>query len=582
MSKKLLTFVLSIMMAFTMTPMIAFANETPETDIEEEIIDTTEPIEVSEPVEEYTEQTDEQVDATSRESVEDVDVEQKMMVQEVPAVQLQKTTSSYAKKMRIYALYLYRSNGSKVSSDRFGDAVLIESNGKYLLMDTGSSQPIKGSTTVIQSSLVNILKKMGVKELDIYISHLHSDHTGGLYALCHDSGLKVNTVFLPDLGTCENYYTPGGDTIQERFVVNLDRINGANVVFLKPSFKAHKDIVFNGVTYASGATVTDNFCVGGVSFKVIGPVGTYTPSQFASQDGKCGTMEGHCLNNCSLSTIIQCGNVKYFTCGDVEKQEESALVGKYRYGLNSDIMKLSHHSLYTSNTSTFLSRITPMWSFEENHGYLGGSVDASIKTASGYGFNLAIASNKKSFMIDVQNNKVRIYKDSNGNNKIDEVPVRGWVKCGSHYQYYDGSGYIHKGWNWLGGYLYYMSGSSGFRYTGTCKINGTKVKFNSYGRLTSHKKPAKVTARSAKAKAGHKITVKWRKASRTSRYQIYRSTSKNGTYTYINTVSSKARAYTNGGLVKGKRYYYKVRAIRYVAGGTMYGSFSKVKSARAR
>lgn len=583
MPKRTLAVILSLIMAVSMMPMFAFASEIPS----EPATETTEATEPTEPATEAAESATDIVESAGEiEEPMNVTEEEKEeagpTVRTVPAVQLQKSTSAYAKKMRIYALYLYRSNGSKVTSDRFGDAVLIESNGKYLLMDTGSSQPIKGSKAVVKSSIVSILKKMGVKELDIYISHLHSDHTGGLEDICHASGIKVNNVFLPDLGTCEKYYTPGGDTIQERYAVNLERIGNANVVFLKPSFRAHKDIVYNGITYAKGATVTDNFCVGGVSFKVIGPVGTYAPSQFASQHNKCGTMEGHCLNNCSLTTMVQCGNVKYLTCGDAEKQEEAALVKKYGNGLNSDIMKLSHHSLYTSNTSSFLSRITPTWSFEENHGYSGSSVDASIKTASGHGFNLAIASNKKSMMIDVQNNRVRIYKDSNLNYRIDEVPVRGWVKCGTHYQYYDGAGYIHKGWNWLGGYLYYMNGNSGFRYTGTCNINGTKVKFNSYGRLTSHKKPAKVSARSAKAKSGHKIQIKWRKAARTSRYQIYRSTSKNGTYVYVNTVSSKARTYTNGGLTAGRYYYYKVRAIRYVAGGTMYGSFSKVKSAKAK
>ena len=49
--------------------------------------------------------------------------------------------------INIYAIYMTRDDGKAVSSDRYGDAVLIESNGKYLLMDTGSITPIKKSRT---------------------------------------------------------------------------------------------------------------------------------------------------------------------------------------------------------------------------------------------------------------------------------------------------------------------------------------------------------------------------------------------------------------------------------------------------
>ncbi len=54
--------------------------------------------------------------------------------------------------------------------DYYGDATLLYSGGKYLLIDTGTED--NGPRYVI-----NYLKKKGVRKLDIYISHYHDDHS---------------------------------------------------------------------------------------------------------------------------------------------------------------------------------------------------------------------------------------------------------------------------------------------------------------------------------------------------------------------------------------------------------------------
>ena len=83
----------------------------------------------------------------------------------------------------------------------------------------------------------------------------------------------------------------------------------------------------------------------------------------------------------------------------------------------------------------------------------------------------------------------------------------------------------------------------------------------------------------------NKITVKWDKVDGADGYQIYRATSKTGTYTLKKTVTSGSTlSYTNTGLTTGKTYYYKVRAYKFVVGSDscdkVYGSFSTVKSAK--
>jgi len=74
-----------------------------------------------------------------------------------------------------------------------------------------------------------------------------------------------------------------------------------------------------------------------------------------------------------------------------------------------------------------------------------------------------------------------------------------------------------------------------------------------------------------------KTTVKavWKKVAGAGGYQIYRSTSKNGTYAKIKTLSKHATTYLSRNLTQ-KQYYYKMRAYKNVNGKRVYGSFSSV------
>lgn len=56
-----------------------------------------------------------------------------------------------------------------------------------------------------------------------------------------------------------------------------------------------------------------------------------------------------------------------------------------------------------------------------------------------------------------------------------------------------------------------------------------------------------------------KIKLTWKKISGAEKYKIYRATSKNGKYTYMNTVTGTS--YINKTAKAGKKYYYKVVAV---------------------
>lgn len=104
-------------------------------------------------------------------------------------------------------------------------------------------------------------------------------------------------------------------------------------------------------------------------------------------------------------------------------------------------------------------------------------------------------------------------------------------------------------------------------------VNGSKK-----GTFSTKKyaKPAlkKTTGAAAKASSYNSIKISWSKVNGAKGYQVYRATSKSGTYSKIKTTTSTS--YTNTSLIVGKTYYYKVRAYRVVNGSTKYGSYSSI------
>lgn len=73
-----------------------------------------------------------------------------------------------------------------------------------------------------------------------------------------------------------------------------------------------------------------------------------------------------------------------------------------------------------------------------------------------------------------------------------------------------------------------------------------------------------------------RIKLTWSdRSSNETGFQIWRSTSANGTYTLINTTGANITTYTNTGLTANTRYFYKVRAIN----GAVNSNFSNTANA---
>ncbi len=93
----------------------------------------------------------------------------------------------------------------------------------------------------------------------------------------------------------------------------------------------------------------------------------------------------------------------------------------------------------------------------------------------------------------------------------------------------------------------------------------------------------KIGTPTAKVSSGSKkATISWSKVNAISGYELHMSTSSNGKYSLIKTVSSSTTKYTKSNLIKGKTYYFKIRAYKSVNGKKVYSSYSIIMPVTAK
>lgn len=93
----------------------------------------------------------------------------------------------------------------------------------------------------------------------------------------------------------------------------------------------------------------------------------------------------------------------------------------------------------------------------------------------------------------------------------------------------------------------------------------------------------KTTVSNVKSTGYNKLKVTWKAVPGATSYDIYRSSSKNGSYSKVKTIDDvKTVSWTDKGVTTGKTYYYKIKATVALEGGTSKTSgYSNVKSGKA-
>ena len=206
-----------------------------------------------------------------------------------------------------------------------GDAILLESNNHYAMIDTGYK------STDDNKFVYNYLKSIGVKELDfILITHNHSDHIGGAEYLIK-SDINIDKFYI------KTYI--GKD---DESSLNIDNYN--NVIKALNNKKI--PIVYIEKSFKDGDSIT----LSDMNIKL------YNTVQLMNQSGYVGGNE----NNNSVMELVIVNNKKIFLTADSYSgsimEKLSKEIGKV------DVMKLPHHGFSScSLNSERAKRLSPSY-----------------------------------------------------------------------------------------------------------------------------------------------------------------------------------------------------------------------------
>lgn len=288
--------------------------------------------------------------------------------------------------LNIHALRLIDTNGNPGK----GDAVLLESNDHYVLMDAGmgyypymtDEETLKEQDT--SDMIMEYLDNEGVdktKTLDIYISHVHNDHFGGVYNIIRSGKYNIGKIYVPAKkisNVCLNLDKSKGEYRDSEFPYKylltnekglytyyddklgtyIDPFENIEVVYLAPNTISCPD-----------EEVVNKFTFGDCTVDIIGPVRLCTKDLLTT-----ASIIDQIENNNSLCAVVTCGNNKYLSMGDALDFEENDLIAKYKNTdtLKADIFKESHHGYLNSgdcrsNTDEFISLVKPKYAFCQNY-----------------------------------------------------------------------------------------------------------------------------------------------------------------------------------------------------------------------
>jgi len=400
-----------------------------------------------------------------------------------------------------------------------GDAILVESNGRYGLIDAGNPSNTGDSYFDIANgngmTVLNYLNKKGVKHLEFIIgSHAHSDHIGGIPELISNSNLvDKNTTFIyKQISRDSSKY--GEITISENYRFNDTDRDWKSTTFLD---KAKTAVSNKGGTLLETSSHTSSsmsglkasyvknndkwmdyitFQMEDLNFKI------YNLYQYSETSGGKTYID---LNANSLVTIITSKNgKKVWLSGDLNVRSDYEKYYADRIG-KVDVLKANHHGNAMSNSYSLLSKtkpshfiiphsagnavaaITYVKSYGGKYYYSGISGNSAVVVTLGGTISVSSKANSPTItnnwgIWNLSGEKVYwTYVGNDGNFVKND-----WVSYKGEWYYMDKDGYMStSAWIKDNNKWYYL-GADGKMYKSTTKvIDGKSYTFDGSGACTN-------------------------------------------------------------------------------------------------